>query len=230
MTDVIFTSRADTPTADIVNNLQEVTPVPGLPELDGDAHDLVLTHTVEDGHAALAAKIEAFIHTHKVPFRPVTVLIDGPSGAGKTWFAVYLTEKLGYHTVHMDEFYPGWHGLAEGRDMVYKQVLRLHNPGYWRWDWHANILGDWVSLDERDDVVIEGVGALSAENIAAAKQRGLAVTIMITGPRQDRFSWAIERDPDYEPWFEAWEQQESAHFTHLRETEVTPDFVLAWAQ
>ena len=83
----------------------------------------------------------------KRAFKPVTVLIDGPSGAGKTWTSAALAERTNWRVVHLDEFYPGWHGLDKGSDMVAEQVLRTMNPGYWRWDWEAGAPGDWASLD-----------------------------------------------------------------------------------
>ena len=45
---------------------------------------------------------------------PYTLLIDGPSGAGKTTLALQIGEALGIPVVHLDDFYPGWGGLAEG--------------------------------------------------------------------------------------------------------------------
>ncbi|MCQ9675963.1 MULTISPECIES: isopentenyl transferase family protein [Corynebacterium] len=153
--------------------------------------------------------------SRKRPLKPVTVLIDGPSGAGKTWASVALAERTGWRVVHLDEFYPGWHGLEAGSVMVAEQVLRENNPGYWRWDWEANAPRDWASLDVRDDLIVEGVGCVTAENIAAAQQRGSVVTVRIDGPREQRRQRALERDPDYEEWFETWENQEKNYFAEL---------------
>ena len=118
----------------------------------------------------------------KRAFKPVTVLIDGPSGAGKTWTSAALAERTNWRVVHLDEFYPGWHGLDKGSDMVAEQVLRTMNPGYWRWDWEADSPGDWASLDVRDDLIVEGVGSVTPANIAAAKERGTVVSVLINGP------------------------------------------------
>ena len=113
----------------------------------------------------------------KRAFKPVTVLIDGPSGAGKTWTSAALAERTNWRVVHLDEFYPGWHGLDKGSDMVAEQVLRTMNPGYWRWDWEADSPGDWASLDVRDDLIVEGVGSVTAANIAAAKDLPLVLVV-----------------------------------------------------
>ena len=148
----------------------------------------------------------------KRAFKPVTVLIDGPSGAGKTWTAAALAERTNWRVVHLDEFYPGWHGLDKGSDMVAEQVLRTMNPGYWRWDWEAGAPGDWASLDVRDDLIVEGVGSVTPANIAAAKERGAVISVLIDGPRDQRRERAIAREPDYEQWFETWEAQEKDYF------------------
>ena len=70
--------------------------------------------------------------SRKRSFKPITVLIDGPSGSGKTWTAATLADRTNWRVVHLDEFYPGWHGLEKGSEMVGEQVLRTMNPGYWR--------------------------------------------------------------------------------------------------
>lgn len=86
---------------------------------------------------------------------PYTLLIDGPSGAGKTTLALQIGEALGIPVVHLDDFYPGWGGLAEGARMVAEDVLDLERPGYWRWDWERGCRGEWVALPPGGDVIVE---------------------------------------------------------------------------
>lgn len=193
---------------------------PAAPEFDAAQDDLI------DDILELAAQ-------RKRPMRPVIVLIDGPSGAGKTWFAARLAERTNWQPVHLDEFYPGWHGLARGSEMVSEQVLREMNPGYWRWDWEANAPGEWVSLDARDDLIVEGVGAITPESRDAAEERGAVITVFITGPRDERRARAIARDPGYEEWFETWEAQEAEHFKAqgLPDNPVTElDLIWDWTE
>ncbi|WIK64515.1 hypothetical protein [Gleimia hominis] len=57
------------------------------------------------------------------------VLIDGGSGSGKTTLAQQLFEALRPYAprlqlVHLDEFYPGWHGLAAGSQILESNILR----------------------------------------------------------------------------------------------------------
>ena len=147
--------------------------------------------------------------------QPLTVLIDGPSGAGKTSAAAELSARTGWHVVHLDEFYPGWHGLFAASQMVADLVLREKDPGYWRWDWANDRRGKWVSLEGVGDLIIEGVGALTTKNLAAAERRGAALSVYIDGPRTQRRARALTRDPGYAPWFETWERQEKVYFHKL---------------
>lgn len=163
-----------------------------------------------------------------------TVLIDGPSGAGKTQFAARLSARLasapgGADAVHLDDFYPGWHGLAAGSEMVWRDVLHLDRPGFWRWDWAANRRDEWVALEPTALLVVEGVGALTAASASAARARGGLVTVWLDGPREERRASALARDPGYEPWFETWEAQERAHFASVDLDAVGVDVRMEWS-
>lgn len=159
---------------------------------------------------------------------PLTVLIDGPSGGGKTTVATELGERTALRVIHLDDFYPGWHGLAAGSQMVAQQVLDPSRPGYRRWDWANDAPGAWVELDPAAAIIIEGVGALSAENHRAAAGRGEVLSIVIDGPRPRRRDRALRRDPDYEPWFEMWEAQEQQHFAQIAAAAVPIDMAWIW--
>ncbi|MGO2574128.1 MAG: aminodeoxychorismate synthase, partial [Corynebacterium casei] len=107
-------------------DIGEITSVPvGQEEAE---QEVVETTSFEQAQDLLEDNIASLAAKRNKPMRPVTVLIDGPSGAGKTWFAARLSEHMLWQTVHLDEFYPGWHGLEKGSDMVKSQVLRKMNP------------------------------------------------------------------------------------------------------
>lgn len=160
------------------------------------------------------------------PGERTIVLVDGPSGAGKTTWADRLGEKTGWRVVHLDDFYPGWGGLAEGARMVVDDVLDPVNPGYTRWDWARGRPAQWVPLDPQASLIVEGVGAVTRQSVAAAARLGRVRTVHITAAAGDRFRRAIARDPGYRDWWEMWSRQEDAHFSG--DGAVPADKVIRW--
>ena len=137
-----------------------------------------------------------------------TLLIDGLSGSGKTTLANQIGAALGIRVVHLDDFYPGWGGLAEGARMVADDVLDPVNPGYWRWDWEQNTRAEWVPLVPGADLVVEGVGAVTEASISKAKARGDVDTLRVIAAAETRKARALTRDPGYAPWWDMWAEQE----------------------
>lgn len=140
---------------------------------------------------------------------PYTLLIDGPSGAGKTTLALQIGEALGILVVHLDDFYPGWGGLAEGARMVAEDVLDPERPGYWRWDWKLGRRAEWVALPPGGDVIVEGVGAVTGASKARARKRGDVDTIRVVAEPGLRKARALRRDPGYAEWWDMWAAQEA---------------------
>jgi len=150
------------------------------------------------------------------------ILVDGGSGAGKTTFAHRLRERWQelsgrpVQLVSLDDCYPGWHGLAEGSRAVHETILRPHEPGYRRWDWQAGRPAEWVPLDPRAPLVVEGCGAISPESA------GLCLTsfwLELAAPQRRRR--ALERDGEaYAPWWEVWAAQEVALWRRNRPREL----------
>lgn len=137
-----------------------------------------------------------------------TLLIDGPSGSGKTTLANQIGAALGIRVVHLDDFYPGWGGLAEGARMVADDVLDPVAPGFRRWDWEQNKRAEWVPLVPGGDLVVEGVGAVTEASISKAKARGDVDTLRVTAADATRKARALKRDPGYAPWWDMWAEQE----------------------
>ena len=109
------------------------------------------------------------------------VLVDGPSGSGKTTLATRLGILLRLPVIHMDDFYPGWSGLAAGSDIIAASVLKTTDPGYYRWDWANDRAGEWVPVPPGAKI-IEGAGAVTAETLRAASISDHQVAaIILTG-------------------------------------------------
>ncbi|GAA1373785.1 cobalt ABC transporter [Luteococcus sanguinis] len=153
---------------------------------------------------------------------PLRILVDGGSGAGKTTFAAQLAERLGrgpvgpVQVVHLEDFYPGWHGLAEASRIVCDQVLRDVRPGFPRWDWTTSRVREWVELDPSRPMVIEGCGA-----ITPASHRLADWSIWLDLDATTRKRVALARDQGgFDAWWDVWAAQEQAHWRRDRPQEL----------
>lgn len=143
------------------------------------------------------------------------VLIDGRSGAGKTSFAAALIEAWplpgGVQLVALDSLYPGWDGLAEGRERAHDQVLLPHargQIGLWqRYDWQLGQYGETESVDPALALVVEGSGILTPTTARLADVR-----VWLEAPAAARKERALARDGDgYRSQWDRWAAQEDAH-------------------
>ena len=142
------------------------------------------------------------------------LLIDGRSGSGKTTLAERLAPLLGARVVHLDDLYPGWHGLEAGalaatRDVVVP-LAAGHAAAYRRWDWAADREGEQVRIEPGGVVIVEGCGALSR---ASRQHADVALWLEVDEPhRHDR---ARTRDgADW--WWRLWREQEDAFYARER--------------
>ncbi|WKD59523.1 hypothetical protein [Corynebacterium caspium] len=141
----------------------------------------------------------------------LTILVDGRSGSGKTTLAGHLGDLLSFPVVHLDDFYPGWEGLATGSRMVAEDVLAVGNPGFWRWDWGSGQRAAWVSVPS-GNLIVEGVGSVTAASLRAAKRRGGVLSVRLNAEVSTRKQRALARDPFYAPCWDMWAAQEDQHF------------------
>lgn len=109
------------------------------------------------------------------------VFIDGRAGSGKTTLAARLAAALDAETLHLDDLYPGWDGLAAGSRAV---AHALESGRYRRYDWERGVYGEDRRLDRARRLVVEGCGAVTAKNISAAQDFAAAVREWPATPRQ----------------------------------------------
>ncbi|UOR02654.1 hypothetical protein MUN77_04915 [Leucobacter allii] len=101
------------------------------------------------------------------------VILDGRSGSGKTSLAARIAERFRADgrpaaVLHVEDLYPGWDGLAAGSRAV-PEALAM--GVYRRYDWEARAFAERVPVPAGVPLIIEGCGALTAANLAAAVAR-----------------------------------------------------------
>lgn len=143
---------------------------------------------------------------HGVP----AVTIDGYSGSGKSTLAAALASLLpGWQVLHLDDWYPGWDGLAAGSDIARRLAADLRGgraSSYKAWDWENDATGETTRVPLAP-TIIEGCGAIEAEADLA---------IWIADPGEDeRRSRALARDGQtYAPHWRRWAEQDLGRSIH----------------
>ena len=132
------------------------------------------------------------------------VTIDGYSGSGKSTLAAALARLVnGWQVLHLDDWYPGWDGLAEGAHIARRIAADLREgraSSYEAWDWENGSTGATTRVPLAP-TIIEGCGAIEAE-------ADLAVWIADPGEEERRHR-AITRDGQtYSPHWQRWARQD----------------------
>ncbi|GLY96796.1 hypothetical protein [Actinoplanes sp. NBRC 103695] len=149
------------------------------------------------------------------------VAVDGPSGAGKTWFADRLARAAGAPVVHTDDLLDGWddqftfwHRLEES---VLSPMRRRTTAAYRRYDWRRGRFGDEVvRVDPPDVLIVEGVS--SAREMIRPE---LSLSVFVSAPLELRVGRVMERDQGrdgghdvaFAAYLERWRRAEARHFT-----------------
>jgi 4-amino-4-deoxychorismate synthase, component I len=142
------------------------------------------------------------------PCRVPVVAIDGYSGSGKSTLAAALVSLLpGWQVLHLDDWYPGWDGLAAGAQVARRicEDLRSGCPSsYEAWDWEVDAPGVIVDVPVAP-TIIEGCGAWDAD---------ADLSIWIEDPGEDeRRRRALARDgATYAPHWQRWADQDKGRF------------------
>lgn len=175
--------------------------VPVAVSPDQAARDLAPRLSALAGERAPASPHgEAAGATRAVP----VVTIDGYSGSGKSTLAAALVRLVnGWQVLHLDDWYPGWDGLAAGADIARRIAADLRAgraSSYEAWDWEHGITGATIRVPLAP-TIIEGCGAIEAEADLA---------IWIADPGEDeRRHRALARDGQtYAPHWQRWADQD----------------------
>ena len=132
------------------------------------------------------------------------VTIDGYSGSGKSTLAAALARLVnGWQVLHLDDWYPGWDGLAAGADIARRIAADLRAgraSSYEAWDWENGATGATTRVPLAP-TIIEGCGAIEAV-------ADLAVWIADPGEDERRHR-ALARDGQtYVPHWQRWADQD----------------------
>ena len=144
------------------------------------------------------------------------ICVDGPSGAGKTTLAAAVERLARAHhqsvtTIHMDDLYAGWEGLPAVGEQLDRLLLPLAEgqPGrYRRYDWHLGGFAEQVTVPPPDVLILEGVGAGSAQHAAR-----IGVLVWVDAPTPVRMARGLTRDGEvFAPYWDSWARAEAVHF------------------
>ena len=101
---------------------------------------------------------------------------------------------------------------------VADSMLDPEEAGFRRWDWFADDWAKWVDLSAfvgagAPSLIIEGCGALTAANLAAARAigDGQAWGVWVELDEPTRFARAMARDPYFHGHWRMWAAQEDDH-------------------
>ena len=139
------------------------------------------------------------------------ILIDGPSGSGKSALADRIVagwpEKTKPVLVRLDDIYPGWDGLFAASQHVFQSLLLPRSRGdsarWQQFDWHNDAQGPWHEVAEDRSLIVEGCGVLTARTAPLAD-----VSIWVEADDATRKARALDRDGElYAPHWDRWDAQ-----------------------
>ena len=144
------------------------------------------------------------------------IAVDGPSGAGKTTFALRLAKLLDAPVVHTDDLLDGWDDQFTFWDRLESRVLTPLRRGraatYQRYQWHlGKFAGPPLTIEPAPAVLLEGVSAARREI-----RSELTLAVFVVAPPELRLRRALARDGDdsvaFRAYLERWRAAEDRHF------------------
>jgi uridine kinase len=144
------------------------------------------------------------------------VAVDGPSGAGKTRFALRLAKELDAPVVHTDDLLDGWEDQFTFWERLEERVLgplrRGETAFYQRYRWDRGAFDPVpVRLDPAPIVILEGVSSSRRGN-----RPDLSLSVFVDAAPDLRLARALARDGDdslaFRAYLERWRSAENRHF------------------
>jgi uridine kinase len=152
------------------------------------------------------------------------VLIDGRAASGKSQFAKDLAEaffqvdRQAARTIHMDDLYPGWNGLAEGSVYLLTNILlplaNSRSANWQVWNWRKNHRGAEEPGNGRREfsggtlLIVEGCGSISR---LSHEHSDFQVWIDAENEkRKERFS--LRDNGQFDEYFGIWSAQEDEFY------------------
>ncbi|MFC7276491.1 uridine kinase [Paractinoplanes rhizophilus] len=157
------------------------------------------------------------------------IAVDGPSGAGKTTFALRLAKQLDAPVVHTDDLLDGWDDQFTFWERLERQVLgplrRGETATYRRYQWHlGKFAGPPVRVDPAPAVLVEGVSAARREI-----RPELSLAVFVVAPSDLRLRRSVARDGDdsiaFRAYLERWRAAEDRHFAE-DDTRAAADLIV----
>ena len=185
----------------------------------------------------------SLIEARKKKSARLFVAIDGGMGAGKSTLAKKIHNRLGavaiLRTDHFfrplneypaadlsgEKLYDLYFPWERMRDEALMPLRGGETARYQRYDWSADRLLDWITVEPQEIVLVEGVYSSRPELRAM-----LDATIFIDAPRDERLRRVLARGPNpFGDWMTPWMAAEDWYFEHFR-PQATADLILLSAE
>jgi uridine kinase len=192
---------------------------------------------------AACSLIEEHKTDRKTEGERLFVGIDGGAGAGKSMLARGIRDRLAAVSIlRTDHFfrplneYPAARLAAEQlyelyfpwermRDEALMTLRRGETASYQRYDWSADRLLQWISVEPDEIVLVEGVYSSRPE-----LRTMLDVVIFVDASRDERLRRILARGPNpLGDWMTPWMAAEDWYFEHIRPQD-TADLILRSAE